>query len=288
MSQFLPLPTIRFPRIAPRLVVAIVLAFATASCLAPGARDEAAELEAQSRMSDIVPSFAPDATAAPSSDAASQAPAQEEPSPDAPASDDPASDDDTEQTEDGDQAESPTSEKPSPSPAASEPTTVLASSVDDAEGDVTPSALDETPAYADLLEGHVTLRDARYEIRVTMAADVPEQQPDPDRTMNVAWFADLDGDGVVDHEIWVNLADNGWFPGHRDNRRREARFGDETGIEVTVDGRDLVLRFSSDLIRADSFRWAIASEWGRYEVLGTDAAARDSAPEDHGSVDHPA
>lgn len=282
---------IRFARIGSAPLVSLVLALTMASCLAPGARDDAEDLAAQSRLSDIVPSFAPaqDSSTAPSN-----------PGPPTPNVDDPTPGDttasphdaepDTAPDDDGSDAASPTprSVASTPSDTGPGPTVTQSSAVDDAEGDVTASVLEEAPPYADLLGARVELGDAGYEIVITVGGDVPEQQPDPDRTMNVAWFADVDGDGAVDHEIWLNLADDGWFPGHRDNRRSEARFGGETGIEVAVDGRSLVLRFADDLLGAERFRWAVGSEWGRYEVLGTDAAARDSAPEGHASIDHPA
>lgn len=283
---------IRFARIGSAPVVSLVLALTMASCLAPGARDDAEELAAQSRMSDIVPSFAP------AQDASTAAPSG--PSPTAPAADDPPPGDtaasphdaepDTASDGDGSEAapQTPNPVASTPAGTGTDPTVTRSSAVDDAEGDVTATVLEEAPPYADLLAARVELGDLGYEIEITLAADVPEQQPDPDRTMNVAWFADVDGDGVVDHELWLNLADDGWFPGHRDNQRREARFGQETGIEVEVDGQSLVLRFAEDLLGAERFRWAVGSEWGRYEVLGTDAAARDSAPEDHASIDHPA
>ena len=279
--------------------VTLVLALTSASCLAPAARDEAEELAAQSRTSDIVPSFVPAEDAA--SDASTPAPGTETPpdtdgatSPPAtpvPAAgaeeaedtpvtspDDPAQDDSGATDDPGDPS------PPAPTPPDPAPST---SSVDDAAGDVTASLLDDPPDHADLRAARVTLQGDAFEVVVTLGGEVPQRQSDPDRTMNVAWFADVDGDGVVDHEVWLNLADDGWFPGHRDNQRQQASFGSGTGIEVEVRDRDLVVRFGRDLLGTDAFRWAVASEWGRYETLGTEAAARDSAPEDHASVNHP-
>ncbi|MBW3663393.1 MAG: hypothetical protein KY469_09865 [Actinobacteria bacterium] len=49
-----------------------------------------------------------------------------------------------------------------------------------------------------------------------------------------------------------------------------------------------MVRFPHDyLADAHSFRWSVGSEWGRYEVISTDAAARDSAPDGHGAVAFP-
>ena len=270
MSRFLQ-------RFEVRSAVFLCVAAATLTgCLAPGARDDAADLAARSRESDLVPTFTPREETSPSSAA---------PTTSAPVGQATRGDDGEHESTDAPTEEATPDPSP-PGPATSPPAT-RSSAIDDPRGDVTSTPLEEPPPYADLLGARVELSGSSFEVTVTLGDQVPEQQPDPDHTMNVAWFADLDGDGVVDHEIWLNLADSGWFPGHRDNRQREARFGDETGIDVSTDGRDLVFRFSEDLLGADSFRWATASEWGRYEVLGTDAAARDSAPDDHGAAQFP-
>ena len=272
MSRFLPRFKIR------SAVLLCVSAATLTGCLAPGARDDAADLAARSQGSDLVPTFTPREQTSPSTPAA--------PTPSAPPGRTTTEEDDG---EDGPTSAPTEEETPEPSPPGSEapPPQTRSSSVEDPDGDVTSPPLEEPPPYADLLGARVELTGRSFEVAVTLGGQAPEQQPDPDHTMNVAWFVDIDGDGVVDHEIWLNLADNGWFPGHRDNRQREARFGDKTGIDVSTDGRDLVFRFSKDLLGAEAFRWATASEWGRYEVLGTDAAARDSAPDDHGAVQFP-
>jgi hypothetical protein len=127
------------------------------------------------------------------------------------------------------------------------------------------------------------------ELRVHLGGTVPATAPDGDHTMNVASFYDVDGDGQVDFEVWANLADTGWGPAWFDDRGKgKARFGDRSGVTVTVEGDELVLGFATGLVGdAERFRWSLASEWGRYEVLGTLAAARDDAPDDDGSVTFP-
>lgn len=46
-----------------------------------------------------------------------------------------------------------------------------------------------------------------FELAIDLAGDVPTRATDDDHTMNVASFYDLDGDGQIDAEVWVNLAD---------------------------------------------------------------------------------
>lgn len=103
--------------------------------------------------------------------------------------------------------------------------------------------------------------------------------------MNIASFFDIDGDGLIDYEVWVNLADTGWSPAYFDNDVSGARFGQASGVAVEVAGDELILRFPlAYLGNARSFRWSLASEWGRYEVISTPAAASDDAPDDDGFV----
>lgn len=103
--------------------------------------------------------------------------------------------------------------------------------------------------------------------------------------MNVASFFDVDGDGVIDYEIWANLADTGWSPAYFDNTGAGGKFGQGSGVEVEVAGGELVMRFPlSHLANSRGFRWSLASEWGRYEVISSPAAARDDAPDNDGFV----
>jgi hypothetical protein len=65
-------------------------------------------------------------------------------------------------------------------------------------------------------------------------------------------------------------------------------FQDKSGVAVSTEGDALVLRFPlSHLGFADRFRWSVASEWGRYEVLGTAATARDDVPDNDGAARFP-
>lgn len=156
----------------------------------------------------------------------------------------------------------------------------------DSRGDVS-QAWGGTPAYADLTGARLVRTKAGFELRVDAAGALPQRQGGDGRTMNVASFYDVDGDGAVDYEIWANLADNGWGPSYRDNRGKRAAFMGESGVAVAADGQSLVFRFpASHLDGVSSFRWSVASEWGPYETVSTSAAARDYAPES-GAVSFP-
>lgn len=106
--------------------------------------------------------------------------------------------------------------------------------------------------------------------------------------MNIATFFDVNGDGSIDFEVWANLASGGWGSSYFDNMNRKAFVQEKSGVAVAVEGADVVLRFPlSHLVFAERFRWALASEWGRYEVLGTVAMARDDAPENDAAARFP-
>lgn len=147
---------------------------------------------------------------------------------------------------------------------------------------------DRAPGWADLAGAQLASGPDGFELVVSFGASVPATSPDADHTMNVASFFDVDGDGRVDYEVWANLADGGWGGAWYDNRSGDARFVEESGITPSVEAGRLVLRFPRELVgSASSFRWSVASEWGRYEAIGTVAAARDDAPDSDGSVPFP-
>lgn len=155
---------------------------------------------------------------------------------------------------------------------------VLTASVEDHAGDVSSAA--GAPPWADLLGARVTRARDGFELRVRLAGGTtPERSPD-DNTMNVASFFDLDDDGVVDYEIWANLGPDGWGASYYEGESGAAYHGAQSFVEVVPEGDEVVLRFALvHLDRAESFRWSIASEWGPYESIGTDAMARDQAPD---------
>lgn len=164
-------------------------------------------------------------------------------------------------------------------PPAQAPAAPVTASITDPEGDVTASALERPPAWVDLLGATLTRSAEEWELRIRVAGgQAPDSTGSDQHTMNVAFFADLDGDGTVDAQIWANLADHGWgtgwFPPEPPNR-----FGDESEVVVTTEGDEVVLRFPASHMPVERLRWSLASEWGRYETLGTDLAARDRVPD---------
>jgi len=160
--------------------------------------------------------------------------------------------------------------------------------VTDRLGDLTPSPVDPPPPWADLAGATLLRRADGFELRVRLGGGSAPTGTDEDHTMNVASFYDVDGNGTVDYEVWANLAAHGWGSSWFDNRAGKAGFADKSNVAVTVAGDEVVLRFPlSHLGNAEQFRWSLASEWGRYEVLGTAATARDDAPDNDGAARFP-
>ena len=159
--------------------------------------------------------------------------------------------------------------------------------IDDLAGDVT--AADGAPAWADVLGARVTLSSPGYELRIRLAGGAaPDRSPDAN-TMNVASFFDLNGDGVIDHEIWANLGPDGWGASYYDNRTGEARHGERSFVTVAPEGDEVVIRFSRVHLEEDEeFRWSVASEWGPLLSIGTESMARDQAPDAGAAAAFPA
>jgi hypothetical protein len=162
-------------------------------------------------------------------------------------------------------------------------------SITDRTGDVTTS-LERPPAWADLLGARLIDHGTTFELRVRLGGGTAPTSSDDDHTMNVASFYDVDGDGKIDYEVWANIASSGWGSSYFDDVHGGGRFQEKSGVTVTPDGDEVVLRFpTTHLHGATRFRWSVASEWGRPEALGTLATARDSAPDDDpdGAADFP-
>lgn len=166
---------------------------------------------------------------------------------------------------------------------------VASTGAEDPLGDRT-SSIETPPPWSDLAGVRLVRQDSTYELRVRMGGgSAPSDAPTAEHSMNVASFYDVDGDGVVDYEIWLNLADDGWYPGYfRPGSEGPNRFRGASGVTVSVVGDELIASFpASHLGQARRFRWAVASEWGRHEALGTPAAARDDVPDDDGFLTAP-
>jgi len=153
-------------------------------------------------------------------------------------------------------------------------------SVDDPVGDATGGLDDDPPAWTDLAGARLVRNGDAYGLSVRLGGGtVPQRAPDG-RTMNVATFFDIDGDGTVDQEIWVNLGPEGWGAAYYDNTDRTGGFGDDSNVTVIVRDQSLELVFPDVLLdRAERFRFSLASEYGALDVLGSDYARRDDAPD---------
>jgi hypothetical protein len=269
----------------PRRALFLLLAVLVAGCVVgdPGEPDDAA-LQA--------PTFDPEPDEATDSSDDPPAP-DEEPAeardPDPAVPDEPAPDaSDSAESVDGDAAESPTPEDEQAQPrdpepdAEDQPEPALRSRITDPRGDTESARLTSGPRYADLVGGLLERHpDEGYRLAIELDGGAPEQARDGNHTMNVATFYDITGDGHVDVEVWANLADGGWDTALFDNRAGEAAYSDDDPVTVGVEDDRLVLRFPLEVLEgAERFRWAVASEWGRYEQLGTPLSVRDEMPDD--------
>jgi hypothetical protein len=168
--------------------------------------------------------------------------------------------------------------------AASGPAThvqqLVTARITDRIGDATPSLLDRPPAWADLAGATLTRSGNQFELRIQLGGGTAPQKTDSDHTMNVASFYDVDGDGNVDYEAWANVADSGWSGSWFDDRNGVSKYGADAGVTWTPEGDAIVMRFDAAHVgNAKSFRWSIASEWGRYETLSGPTSSKDDAPD---------
>ncbi|MFP5322978.1 MAG: hypothetical protein ACLGIC_14200 [Acidimicrobiia bacterium] len=158
-------------------------------------------------------------------------------------------------------------------------------SFDDPVGDAVGGLDDDPPAWSDLAGGALERQGNAYRLTVRLGGRAPETQPGAE-TMNVASFFDVDGDGAVDHELWVNLGDTGWGPVWYEGDR--AYPGEASNVTVVVDGDELRLLFPDVMLGApEALRFSLASEYGSLDVIGSDFARRDDAPDDDQAVSFP-
>jgi hypothetical protein len=271
----------------------VALLLLTASCAA----EAEAELGASSKL---VPTYdakgsAPDVTDAETAAAETEAVAQEPAAsaataaptegPAAPASDATAHDGAPSTTTAGASADDADTEEPGTRTEEPDAPSSVTSTVTDPRGDTTRTLLGSAPAWADLVAGSVG-RTGTGDVTITLELAAPPSSPQRGTTMNVAAFHDLTGDGHVDLEVWANWSDAGWFPSWRDNREGRAAYGADTGIAVQMRDATLELVVPAERFgEHERWRWSLGLEWGRYESLGTAAAAHDLAP-DEGAVAH--
>lgn len=185
----------------------------------------------------------------------------------------------------GEQATPTTAAVPSGTPAA--PTSAA---IEDREFDTTPSLLDRPPAWADLSAARLTRTADGFELRVRLRGGAPDNSGSESHTMNVASFYDVDGNGSIDYEVWLNVASGGWGASYFDNTGAgKGGFQEKSGVTVAPEGTELVARFPlTHLAGAERMRWSLASEWGRYEAIGTTAMVRDDLPDNDVPATFPA
>lgn len=160
-------------------------------------------------------------------------------------------------------------------------------SFDDPVGDATRGVgTDEPPPWTDLAGGSLERDGNAYRLRVRLGGDAPQTAPGRE-TMNIASFYDVDGDGAVDYEIWVNLGRSGWGPVWYDDEGNAAP-GDDSNVTVVVDGDEVRLLFPDVMLGTpDRLRFSIASEYGELSTIGSASARRDDAPDNDAAVSFP-
>ena len=174
-------------------------------------------------------------------------------------------------------------------PAANVTTTVQAEKVSfqDPIGDATTGVgVNEPPPWTDLAGGSLERQGNAYRLIIRLGGTAPKTSSGSE-TMNVASFYDVDGDGAVDYEIWVNLGRSGWAPVWYDDEDHAAP-GEASNVTVVVEGDELRLLFPDVMLgEPDRLRFSIASEYGPLSTIGTSGARRDDAPDDDESVSFP-
>lgn len=168
---------------------------------------------------------------------------------------------------------------PTAGTSAAAPIPTTRGSVSDPRGDVSSSGLQRPPAYADLTGADLTRSASGFVLRVHAAGPFPGAQPDPDHTENVVFYADVDGDGQVDYEVWATLADIGWGTSYFDGPNGDAYYGANSGVSAAASGGDLVVAFTLDhLADASRFRWSVQADYGTYAEVQTGLTSFDAAP----------
>jgi hypothetical protein len=137
------------------------------------------------------------------------------------------------------------------------------------------------PDYVDLVGAELRHEATTWTLTVTSRATLP-QSTEGSSTMNVFGFFDTDLDGSLDHEIGASLADSGW--GTSSRGPDGARFGSESGVRVTVEGRTLTFVFADALLDGaqGGLQWSVGAEYGTFEQVATGTTAQDLAPDQGG------
>lgn len=161
--------------------------------------------------------------------------------------------------------------------------------IEDSEFDTTPSLLEDPPPWSDLSGARLTRTSEGFELRVRLRGGAPATSGSEDHTMNIASFYEVDGDGTIDYEVWLNVSSGGWGASYFDNTGGgKGGFQEQSGVDVAPEGAEVVARFPlSHLLDADRFRWSLSSEWGRYEMVGTSAMVKDDLPDNDAPANFP-
>lgn len=157
----------------------------------------------------------------------------------------------------------------------------------DPVGDATPGVgSGAPPPWTDLAGGSLERRADAYRLIVRLGGDAPTRAPGSE-TMNIASFYDVDGDGSIDYEIWVNLGPDGWGPVWYDDQGNAAP-GEDSNVTVEIEGDEVRLVFPGVMLASpDRLRFSIASEYGELTTIGSSFARRDDAPDDDQAVSFP-
>ncbi len=169
-------------------------------------------------------------------------------------------------------------------------TTVLRQSVtvqdpaDDAVGGVGT----DPPPWSDLAGAVLRRTGDAFSLSIRLGGGAAPQSASGNATMNIASFYDIDGDGAVDYEIWVNLGADGWGPTWFDDANHHAAAGPDSSVTVQVQGDSVVLLFPDVLLAsAPTFRFSLASEYGEVSTIGSAFARRDDVPDGDRAVAFP-
>jgi hypothetical protein len=158
-------------------------------------------------------------------------------------------------------------------------------SFDDPVGDAVGGLDQDPPAWADLAGATLERQDNAYRLTVRLGDTAPETAPGA-ATMNVATFFDVDGDGGIDHELWVNLGEGGWGPVWYEGDR--AYPGEASNVTMIVEGDEVRLLFPDVMLdQPERLRFSVASEYGELDVIGSSYAHRDDAPDGDQAVAFP-
>lgn len=250
----------------PTLALVAMVSLTLSGCVGPA--DRARLTEEQQTTDALEPSFSPLPSTAIEDTADPTAVSTRGPTPTAPAEN---------RTSEPEAPDEPSPAEASPDRSIPRDPAPAIAQLDDPAGDVTGVG---SPDWADLWGARLVRDGTTFTLTHVLVGSAPDQG-DGQNTMNIATFFDIDGDGTIDYEIWANLSPDGWGTSYFDEREGTARYAADDDVDVEVVDGDVQLRFpTSHLADTPSFRWSIASEYGPYQAIGTDAMARDYLPDD--------